>query len=163
MKSYFTYVIIFLNVLAFSIALPNTEEAIVAIVAKRCDTESYGDNGGTTYTSGDCSGSTFSGTNVVNTENSKSGDAAIPRRDCATSTIGDTTYTSGDCSGSTFTGPVVDTDAFNSTASGTKMLERGLDQVVRPPECQSMFDGWNNWCNVISSCLPNQPIILFPL
>ena len=124
--------------------LPTAKEASAAVLARRCQTESYGDNGGTTYLSGDCTGYTFSGTNVVDIDNLN----VTRKRDCTTSTSGDTTYTNGDCSGDTFDGKVVTTSASNNTTGQTKRAENNFPWTVQPPECQSLFNGWANWCNV---------------
>ena len=157
MKNLTACLVFTLGVLGFSNALPTTDEASAAALARRCNTESYGENGGTTYINGDCSGYTFSGTNVVDLDTSTSGIPSARKRDCSTQTIGDTTYTSGDCSGSTFTGKVVDADVSNRTADGTRMAKRNFPWTVYPSECQSIFDGLENWCNVPLPQNPDSP------
>lgn len=134
-------IIIFVHVLVLGHALPTAEEALAIPVAKRCHTETYGDNGATTYTGGDCTGSTFSGTNVVNPDNTMNSATATPKRDCNTSI-------DGDCSRDSYSSTIDESIASNATASGNKMADRDLERAVHPPECQTIFEGWANPCNV---------------
>ena len=166
MKTAIACLIIALSALPLSTALPTSEEASAAALVRRCHTESNGDNGGTTYTTGDCSGYTFSGTNVVNLDNANSSAVMTPKRDCNTQTIGGTTYTSGDCSGSTYSGNVANMDASNSSAAGSGMPKRdgnGFPYNVEPPECQAAFNGWTSWCYVRSSPPPFAPLHSVPM